>query len=70
MDIEEHEDVVIENASMCFTNVVVKEEHVPELSSRTGSMVLIANISMSTLVETWRSRELVETKLGLVSCMG
>jgi hypothetical protein len=27
-DIEEHEEVFIENASMCFTNVVVKEEHV------------------------------------------
>jgi hypothetical protein len=26
-DIEEHEKVFIENASMCFTNVVVKEEH-------------------------------------------
>ncbi len=28
MDIEEHEEVVIENTSMCVTNVVVREEHV------------------------------------------
>ena len=28
MDIEEHEEVVIENSSACITNVVVKEEHV------------------------------------------
>ena len=28
MDIQEHEEVVIENTSMCITNVVVREEHV------------------------------------------
>jgi hypothetical protein len=27
MDIEEHEEVVIENTSMCMTNVVVREDH-------------------------------------------
>jgi hypothetical protein len=28
MDIEEYEEVVVENTSMCITNVGVKEEHV------------------------------------------
>jgi hypothetical protein len=28
MDIEEHEEVVMKNTSICITNVVVKEEHV------------------------------------------
>jgi hypothetical protein len=28
MDIEEHEEVFMGNGSMCFTNVVIKEEHV------------------------------------------
>ncbi len=28
MNIEEHEEVVIENTSMCMSNIVVREEHV------------------------------------------